>query len=294
MQKHGRSDLACEIRTAVAATPPHGILSEEFKLWGKNILRTRIDKSDGEGLFGKPAGTYYTVYCGEFWLEAPEELRRTKNAVADVLRTLISSLLPQEKRGEPKVLVAGLGNRFITSDAVGPLTVDKLIATRHLRQETPELIRSLGGCELSLIAPGVTGQTGFESAETVYGAVTCAAPDLLIVIDALAARSCKRLGTTVQISDTGLQPGSGIGNHRLGLNADSMGIPVVAIGLPTVVSSATLIEEALDQSGTEENDAMEALLRDGEGFFVSPKEIDVISAEAAKLIAEAITDALRV
>lgn len=292
MQKHGRSDLACEIRVAKTGAGTEGITTEELRLWGREVLHTHIEAGEGERLSGKPAGTYFTVYCGELCPADSGERLWVRNAVADVLRTLIASLLPSGARREKKVLVAGLGNRFITADAIGPLTVDKLIATRHLQRAHPELLRALGGCELSLVAPGVTGQTGFESAETIQGAVTCAAPDLLIVIDALAARSCKRLGTTVQISDTGLQPGSGIGNHRLGLNRESMGVPVIAIGVPTVVSSATLIEEALAQSGTEENDAMETLLRGGEGFFVSPKEMDVIADEAASLLSEAITEAL--
>ena len=174
------------------------------------------------------------------------------------------------------VLVAGLGNAGLTADAIGPLTVEGLHVTRHLMDADQALYRSLGCSALSAIAPGVLGQTGVETLELLRGAVRAVKPDVVILIDALAARSCDRMAATVQISDVGISPGSGVGNRRAPIDRETLGVPVISIGVPTVVQSATLVWDALQSAGIQEIDErLEHVLKSGVNFFVSPKESDV-------------------
>jgi GPR endopeptidase len=146
-------------------------------------------------------------------------------------------------------LVVGLGNSEITPDAIGPFSVRKLNVTRHLRGIDEKLYDTIGRCEISALFPGVLGQTGIETVELIRGAAENAHPDVVLVIDALAARSCDRLAATVQLSDSGINPGSGIGNHRKAICRETVGVPVIALGVPTVVNSATLVYDALHKAG---------------------------------------------
>jgi spore protease len=191
------------------------------------------------------------------------------------------------------VFVAGLGNAELTADAIGPKTVGLLTATRHLREHEGRLYREIGCSSLSALAPGVLGQTGIETLELLRGAVRYVKPDLVIVVDALAARSCDRLAATIQLTNTGISPGSGVGNDRCALTSDTMGIPVIALGVPTVVDSSTLVYDALAQAGIEQaDDRLREILENGRRFYVSPKEADVIAERTAAIIAHAINRAL--
>ena len=208
-------------------------------------------------------------------------------------RELRRLCLPHGKLGEGYgVLVAGLGNAEITADAVGPQTVHRLTVTRHLHEYDREIFRLIGRCQLSALAPGVLGQTGMEALDLIRGAVRAVRPNVVLAVDALAARSTARLAATVQLSDTGIAPGSGIGNRRRAINQKSVGVPVISLGIPTVVDSATLVYDALQKAGIGEVDApLREVLENQRHFFVSPKESDLITAQTAALLTEAIEQA---
>lgn len=289
-----RTDLACEIGQDIKKNSTTGIHAVERVENGIRTLVTDVEPGEGERCSGRAAGRYVTVYTKEFWLSSAEEYDVLYRTIATVLTKMTRDAFPCKNNAELKILIAGLGNRFITSDALGPLTTDRLIATRHIRETNTRLFHLIGNCEISLLAPGVVGQTGFEAAELIRGAAECAKPDLILAIDALAACSCERLGTTVQIANRGIMPGSGIGNHRQSIDSDTMQIPVFSLGIPTVVSSSTLILEAMEKAGMQEMDErMSDVLKNGESYFVTPKECDTVVAEGAKLLADAISHAYR-
>ena len=295
MEKHiPRTDLACEIGQNIKSDGTNGILAREQVKNGIRTLVTDITTKEGEQYSGRVIGQYVTVYTGEFWLDTPEKYNALFTTIASILEKMTQSAFPGVSKSKLKILVTGLGNRFITSDALGPLTVDRLIATRHIRNTDARLFRLIGSCETSLLAPGVVGQTGFEAAELIRGASDCAKPDLVLAIDALAARSLERLGTTVQISNRGIMLGAGIGNHRQSIDKDTMGIPVFSLGIPTVVSSSTLILEAIEKAKLHaDNSHLHKILESGESYFVTPKECDAIVSEGAKLLADSISHAFR-
>ena len=191
-----------------------------------------------------------------------------------------------EEKGR-SILVAGLGNRDVTPDALGPKTVGNLLITRHLIREYGEGVMGTEKCcQISGIVPGVMAQTGMETSEILKGIVEQTRPDLLIVIDALAARSTKRLSRTIQLTDTGIQPGSGVGNHRNSLTKESLGIPVIAIGVPTVVEAAAIIYDA--QGNCEQ---MPPHLN---GMFVTPKNIDETIKQLSFTLSEALNMAFQI
>lgn len=288
MLEYARSDLACEISQREIESLQGTEWSErQIGPFRKSTLRIRDPESARR--LGKPCGTYQTVDCGKLHRLTGEREALLIRLLAGELRGMAERLSGRRPDGSFGVLVAGLGNAELTADAIGPKTVGRLTATRHLRQYEQELYRAMGCSALSALAPGVLGQTGIETAELLRGTVRCVRPDLLLVVDALSARSCARLGSTVQISDVGIEPGSGVGNHRAAITKKSMGIPVIALGVPTVVSSATLVLEALEAAGIQtEAPSLDRVLKKGQSFFVSPKESDVIVDRASYLLAESI------
>jgi len=195
------------------------------------------------------------------------------------------------------VLIAGLGNNFITTDSIGPKALSKVLITRHLKQQLGRL-DDFGLIEMSGIAPGVLGQTGMKTAEIILSVAEKIKPSLVILIDALASRKISRLATTIQLSNTGIAPGSGVGNHRRAIDSELLSAPVVSIGVPTVVDAATLsydvLEEAYERAGIEKNENLthdilnSALEESGGNFFVTPKESDLIINEVSKVIGYAI------
>lgn len=291
MENYTRSDLACECGVKEREGLPPEIYREEWE--GDTLIsRLQITEEEQSKLFDKPKGHYVTVMCGKIWLMGEEEMSELASILAREIRVFAENMTGKAPDRTFGVLVAGLGNAEITSDAIGPRAVSKLNVTRHLRGINEALYDTVGRCEISALFPGVLGQTGIETVELVRGAAENARPDLVVVIDALAARSCERLGTTVQLCDSGLTPGSGIGNERKGINRETVGVPVLAVGVPTVVGSSTLVYDALREAGIQEvNPALRQVLENGRSFFVSPKEIDVITFRVAELLASAVDQA---
>ena len=225
-----RTDLAVEEQerlTEEAERIKGVILEEDEEPPDVHITRVRILDEEGARVMGKPVGTYLTLESRRMSQE-DEDYHRD---VSEVFAEKLEELLP---KGWNSLLVAGLGNHHVTSDSLGPRVVDNLWITRHLERT---------GRMISGIVPGVMAQTGMESAEIIKGIVRETRPDVVVAIDALAARSVHRLGSTIQLSDTGIQPGSGVGNHRNKLNQESLGVPVIAVGVPTVVSAAAIVYE---------------------------------------------------
>ncbi len=275
---HHRTDLAMEARVlaqerAGSAGELAGVRSDTWEEDGFPVTRVEILDERGQEALGKPPGVYLTIELDAYLRHPPEGFERAAAVLAEGLRPLLPA--------EGTVFVAGLGNRAMTADAIGPLAVEHLLVTRHLREVLP------GFRPVAAAAAGVLGTTGLESAEWVRGLAERAESRAVIVIDALAARGLERLCATVQLSDTGIIPGSGVGNRRMALNRETMGVPVVSIGVPTVVDAATL---ALDLTG---GTADEEALRRGERLFVTPKEVDRQVRELAKLVGYGVNLALQ-
>ena len=291
VENYARTDLALESCSA-AGDRLEGVEQTVHRSAGCVIHRVSVVSSEAATVRGKPVGTYVTVECGQIHRLDRERLEALNFLLAGELRGMTRALTGRFPGGRLGVFVAGLGNAKLTADAVGPGTVNRLTATRHLLDHEAALFRALGCSALSALSPGVLGETGIETLELLRGAVRSVHPDLVIAVDALAARSCSRLASTVQISDSGIVPGSGVGNHRTAITAETLGVPVIAIGVPTVVDSSTLVWDALHQAHIEEvSEDLRAVLENGRSFFVSPKESDLISATVSELLAGAITEA---
>lgn len=283
-----RTDLALEIHELRGKDS--GISVEETEKNGLKITTATIRVGEGEKLSGKNAGKYITVDVGN--------LRRAdKSAFETIAKTLaeeIKALVPESKGC---VLVAGLGNENITPDSIGPKTVSKLLVTRHIKTLDSVLFKSAGfGC-VAAISPGVLGQTGIESAEIIKSVCMSIKPKCLIAIDSLASRRLNRLATTVQLSDGGISPGSGVANKRSELSEKTLGVPVVSIGVPTVVDAATLAYDILEECFGDNNEGVSDVLSkvlsgEGKNMFVTPKDNDIIAEETAKLLAASINVAL--
>lgn len=269
-----------------------GVSVEEFYDEEREIRVTEVKilTENGAKAMRKPIGTYITMEMANLVLP-DEEYHRT---VADELAKYIGNILKLEKE-DYTALVVGLGNRDVTPDALGPHTVDCLNVTRHIVKEYGKYAFGDEGCQkVSAIAPGVMAQTGMETYEIIKGIVDTTHPDVVFVVDALAARNTKRLNRTIQIADTGIHPGSGVGNHRNEISQDTLGIPVIAIGVPTVVSAEVIIHDTMENliSMLEDDDKYE-LIQDLisphlYGMFVTPKDID----ESIELIGETIAEGL--
>ena len=289
MGRTWRSDLAAECG---AVEDAEGLRVDRAEAGGCNILRVQIKSESAAARIGKPIGRYVTIECGSIRMLDEMELERVRCALAVELREMAGRMCKKRIGKGFSLLVVGLGNAEITPDAVGPETVKRLSVTRHLRNFDTELFSTLGLCEIAAMTPGVLGQTGMETVELVRGGVAAAHPDLVLAVDALAARSTARLAATVQLSDTGIHPGSGIGNHRKALNKETVGAPVLALGVPTVVESATLLFDALTAAGLENyEDVLEKSLQAERGYFVSPKEIDLLISATGVLLSGAIEKA---
>lgn len=290
-----RTDLALEVRESFPEDNMEvkGVLLNERYDEEKDIKVTTVIIRDkkGQEAMGKPMGTYITI-------EAPR-LSREDESYHKPLSGEIAKYLEKVSGGfeNKSVLIAGLGNREVTPDALGPQVVDNLFVTRHLIREFGMEFKEQNKMEaMSAISPGVMAQTGMETGEILAGVIKETKPDLIIVIDALAARSISRLNTTVQITDTGISPGSGVGNNRKALNKESLGVPVIALGVPTVVDASTIVtdrmEQVLEKQGFQETDIACFLsgIHDGamNNMFVTPKNID----ESIKRISYTISEAL--
>lgn len=277
-----RTDLALE-RREMLDTELKGI--EVSKSENDECRTTVIDIKTTEAAkkLGKGVGRYITLEMNAFSDEAAVSDGRL-NAIISGLRKLIPE-------GDGAVLVAGVGNSDMTSDALGPMTASKIFATRHI---DGELQKNAGFTEklrsVAAVSTGVLGQTGIESGEYIKSLCNVVKPSCVITIDALAAGSVSRLGTTVQMSDTGIAPGSGIGNTRIRIDKSFLGVPVIAVGIPTVVDAVSL---AAELSGVPTEAFSTADEKTGEGLIVAPKDIDLLIKNASYLLALAINCALQ-
>ena len=275
-----RTDMAVEAHalwreSAGETTRLGGVAAREEQAEGLAVTRVEILDQEGARALGKPVGVYLTLDVSPLWRREEEAFARAVRAVAALLRPL----LPEEG----PVLAAGLGNPAMTPDALGPRTLDHLLVTRHLGEVLPQL-RPVAG-----LGAGVLGTTGMEVAEWVRGAAEQVKPTAVIVVDALAARALGRLCAAVQIPDTGLLPGSGVGNHRMALNRETLGVPVISMGVPTVVDGETLARDLLGEAGA----APDALGKKGRRFFVTPESIDQRIRDLSKVLGYGIDLALQ-
>lgn len=305
-----RTDLAIEIAqmlTKSSESDIEGVSIESLETRREDISLSwvKIENEKGEEAMGRPMGNYIT-------LESPSIKENDPEAHEELIKLLSESLSKLlDLKENSSILVVGLGNRNITPDALGPKVVAKTLVTRHIQDSLPEIIDA-SVRPVSAISPGVMGITGIETAEIIKGIAQRIKPDFIIAIDALAARSSSRINATIQISDTGVCPGSGLGNKRQVLNKESLSIPVIAIGVPTVVDAATLVNDTMDNllevlmegatKGSEFYSMLASLDKEEkyqlinevlrENMFVTPKEVDAVVERLANIIANGINIAL--
>ena len=287
-----RTDMALEASQAAGSIT--GVHVSQWEEESVSITEVRVETEEAAQRLGKSVGTYLTLEC--------EGVRRRDPAaseeVQNVLGEEIARLLPPDEQGAP-VLVVGLGNRRVTPDSLGPKTVDGTLVTRHLLRELPDKVDERLN-PVCAIAPGVMGATGLETMETISALVKEIHPRCLIVIDSLAARASSRVGVSIQLSDTGIQPGSGVGNHRRALNERELGVRVIALGMPTVVYAVTIARDALEILGEGEtnpaalDEVTKSLFENEIGeMIVTPREVDDMIDDAAQMLAGGINRALQ-
>lgn len=294
-----KTDLALEVRESFPKDQVEikGVTLDKYRDASSHarITVVKIENEEGSAAMRKPVGSYITIES--------QEMIRESECREDLLACIceqLEKLVPDLK--EKKVLVVGLGNRDVTSDSLGPRMVEHLMVTRHLESEFGQKFMQKNGygC-VSALAPGVMAQTGIETGEILESIVAETKPELVIAVDALAARSVKRLCTTVQITDTGISPGAGVGNRRKELSRETLGVPVIAVGVPTVVDAETIIgdymEQVLGRQGYSEHE-IELFLRgiftkDMENVMVTPKNIDDSVKRISKDLAEALNHCMQ-
>ena len=282
-----RTDLAleaCELwrESADKTSRLSGVRSRERKSDGYPVTKVEILDERGEAALGRPVGTYVTVDLRTYWKRGPDFFARAVRATGRALKALLPSDCVS-------ALVIGLGNADMTPDSVGPLATRSVLVTRHLISSMPR--QFAGFRPVAVTRPGVLGATGVETAEAVRGLAEKIKPSVAIAIDALASRRRARLCATVQLSDTGILPGSGVGNRRAALNRETLGMPVLAVGVPTVVDAATLAADLLAERG---HDIDEDALRTGhDGLTVTPRDIDAQVRDLARVVGYAVNWALQ-
>ena len=274
------TDLAIERREITNSGKNDGVTVKKRRVKSASVTEIEITTDAGAEKLGKPVGTYITVELPPFSSEFDDADSRML-----AVRDEIKKLLPKNTSG---VLVVGLGNSDITPDAPGPKTAKDIFSTRHITKSLAEEVGLPSLRPVSSASPGVLGQTGIESAEMIRGIMNETSPDAVITVDALSARSIKRLGCTVQMTNTGIVPGSGVGNHRAEISRKTLGVPVIAIGVPTVVDAAALVYDITGNENIPQPERERA-----EKMMVTPREIDVMISRASRLLALAINSALQ-
>lgn len=291
--KTPRTDLAMESFDASGQSEIPGVQVSHWDVTGVQMTEVVISDPQSAQQLGKPCGSYLTMECSLLRDRDPD----ARIAMANLLGEELGRILPPDD--SRPVLVIGLGNRVITPDSLGPLAVDQTLVTRHMvgTEYCPMPLRSV-----SAVAPGVLGITGVETLEIVQGLVDHLSPCAIVCIDSLAARSAARIGSTIQLSNTGIQPGAGVGNHRMPLTRETLGVDVIAIGMPTVVYAATLARDAFavlaaNQNSPADDESLDGMERELLGeeigeMIVTPREIDVLVQDAAAVVASGINHAL--
>jgi len=306
-----RTDLALERRDIYQKINKlqqiDGIESTEEQINDNiKVSRVKITNQNGEQAIGKPIGNYITIDVKKLKIATDEDIQKTAETLTNELKKIID--VHTDKDGE--ILVVGLGNIYVTPDALGPKVINEIDVTRHIKKYLPQYVEE-GTRTVSAISPGVLGTTGIETVEILKGIVDNISPKLLIVIDALASRSIERISSTIQVSDTGIVPGAGVGNTRQEISQASLGIPVVAIGIPTVVELATLVSDGIDifidrlQEKAESNEYLNKLQQEDKyeevkealnvgdyNMIVTPKEIDDLIENMKDVVARGINFAV--
>lgn len=298
---------AHELARARTGTEIPGVAVEKENFPYATVTTVRVETEEAESIMQKPRGTYITIDAPPLHDNDRRTHQQLVELIAQKLKLLLQNLnLPEDA----SVLVVGLGNWHATPDALGPRTIDYTLVTRHLHRYAPQELHG-GLREVSALAPGVLGITGIETAEIIRGVVEKIQPHLIITVDALAARNVERITSSIQLADTGIDPGSGIGTDRTGINVRSMGIPVIAIGVPTVVHAAFIAGDAIEKLWRELNknpnmqrvyktlhpdlvkSVVDQLLEPfGGRLMVTPKEVDTLIQTTARIIAGGIASAL--
>ena len=302
-----RTDLALERRDIYQKVNNlkqiDGIKSTEEEINEKlKVTRVEILNKNGEKAIGKPVGNYVTIDVKKLKLAEDEDIQKASEVVTKELKKIIN--IHTDKQGD--ILVVGLGNIYVTPDALGPKVINEIDVTRHIIKYLPQYVDE-GTRPVSAISPGVLGTTGIETVEILKGIVDNIHPKLVIVIDALASRSIERISSTVQLSDTGIVPGAGVGNKRSEISKETLGIPVIAIGIPTVVETAVLVNDCLNlfitklQEDAKSNEYLnklkeqdnydeikEALIPGDFNLIVTPKEIDDLIENMTEVVAKGI------
>ena len=290
--KYVRTDLAAECPKIENGQALNGIKVDRKTERGIDVTSVEVLTDEGARTVGKPIGKYTTFSFPKLIDDSDIYHTSLVELLAQSLRETSQKLLINIQN--PSILVVGLGNRFLTPDSIGPSAIKGVIVTRHVKATNSELFDLLNMHSIAAISPGVSGQTGIESYEIIKSTVDRIKPDLVIAIDALASKSVDRLASTIQLGDSGIAPGSGIGNTKKELSKASLGIPVVAIGVPTMVSSATLVFDALEKAGlnpTLSEEKLEELLNNKHNFYVTLNECDIVVNTLSKVISQAINQA---
>jgi spore protease len=260
------TDLACERYRA--DTDSEGVKYQEKRIGNLLISELIISDEKSAREQGISKGRYTTLFFSSLSEMQENEENELIELLSEKLKVYAKKATKKDSLKDVSVLIAGLGNIQLTADAVGPLCARYITATRHVSKEDPVIFERYFKSMVSVISPGVLAQTGIESFEIISSLCKKIDFDLIIAIDSLAARSCDRLATTIQISDTGITPGSGIGNLRKAISRENLGVPVIALGVPTVVDSATLVYDALERAGLDSTDErLRSVLENGKSFF---------------------------
>lgn len=310
-----RTDLALEEKERFESDQvevPGVVLEEDYEEEQElRLTRVVIETENGAKIMGKPTGTYLTVESPNLALGDEESSQILQERICDCMKELIFHKISEERRADMKILFVGLGNREVTPDALGPYVADHLDVNRHIVKEYGKYAMGVDHMAvISAVVPGVMGQTGMETAEIVRGIVRETKPDLILAVDALAARNSRRLNRTIQIADTGIHPGSGVGNYRNAMTEESLGVPVIGIGVPTVVDAATIVNDTMENfiSALEQSEALkgtgevlksysaaekyelvkELIAPHLNGMFVTPKDVDEMIHHISHTLAEAL------
>ncbi len=289
-------DLALEAREIVRGETGQeipGVRVDKETYNHAAVTTVHVEDEAAQAIMGKPVGKYITIEAPVIRENNPEAHREVAQVLAAQLNKLIQLTM------EANVLIVGLGNWNATPDALGPKVVGKCLVTRHLFKYAPQELQG-GMRPVSALAPGVLGITGIETAEVIKGVVEKIRPEVIIAIDSLAARSVERIATTIQLADTGINPGSGIGNKRAGINEENMGVKVIAVGIPTVSHAAVIAQDAIEkyiqstggQTGDTSTVINEILQPFGGNLTVTPKEIDTLIEDTAHIISGGLSIAL--
>lgn len=282
MNKYLKTDLACETPHINYHTKEDGVIVYKKEFCGIEAIYTEIISKRAELKTGRKIGKYATLCAGNVWKYTKGEKKKIISALKLVIYDFLFEANPEN------IIVVGLGNRNITSDSLGPSVIDKMFPTRHLKDTYPHIFKKLGSCQISLLAPGVIGQSGISAFDKVSLLKEKIKSDLIIAIDSLSSISKHRLCTTIQISNSGILPGSGLNSDSEEISRQTLGVPVISIGVPTVISASSLVYSLLKENSKINEEDIFAY----ESYFVSPNNCDEAIKHMSDIIAEALQSLL--